>query len=208
MRNVSVRMATSSMSLNILYFMTDTSRGDTRCPSRKEARASARKRRSATTGIRGSREDRPRPEGLGDDRLRLEARKRRRVFDQAQHDADRQSLERRLETAAALRRRRRRTTAPADRSSKRKAAARAAFLFCRRVGEDHVGMADALPRRGEQAPASACGDFRKSSKASSARKPNIVLLPLRAIFASSSMTWCMRLRLVVANSTRRLSTPR
>ena len=59
------------------------------------------KRRSATTGIRRAREDRPRPEGMGDDRLRLEARKRRRVFDQAQHDADRQSLERRLETAAA-----------------------------------------------------------------------------------------------------------
>ena len=76
-----------------------------------------------------------------------------------------------------------------------------------RLGEDHVGMSDALPGSGDQRPVG-IGDFRKSSKVSSARKPNIVLLPLRAIEASSSMTLCMRLRLVVAKRTRRLSTPR
>ena len=64
--------------------------------------------RTAAAGFRGAREDRAWSQGMGDDRLRLEARTRRRVFDQAQHDADRQSLERRVETAAALRRRRRR----------------------------------------------------------------------------------------------------
>ena len=68
--------------------------------------ATAGERRYAP--IRRAREDWPRPEGMGDDRLRLASRARRKVFDQAQHDADPQSLERRLETAAAERRRRRR----------------------------------------------------------------------------------------------------
>src|SRR5271155_2246754 len=104
----SVAMSISSMSLNVLYFMTDTSRGDPDVRHGKKLAATAGERRRAPTRIRRAREDRPRPEGMGDDRLRLAARARRRVFDQAQYDADRQSLERRLKTAAAVRRRRRR----------------------------------------------------------------------------------------------------
>src|ERR1700677_3986801 len=88
--------------------MTDTSRGDPDVRHRKKLAATAGERRRAPTRIRRAREDRPRPEGMGDDRLRLAARARRRVFDQAQHDADRQPLERRAEAAAAVRRGRRR----------------------------------------------------------------------------------------------------
>src|ERR1700735_3224621 len=100
--------------------MTDTSRGDPDVRDGKKLAATAGERRFAPTGIRRAREDRPRPEGMGDDRLRLAARARRRVFDQAQHDADRQSLERRLETAAAIRRRRRRRRAEIPKQEKTK----------------------------------------------------------------------------------------
>src|ERR1039458_5993180 len=72
----------------------------------RESTATAAKRRRAATGFRGSREDRAGPKGVGDDRLRLETRERRRVLDQAQHHANRQSLERRVETLAAPGRRR------------------------------------------------------------------------------------------------------
>src|SRR5277367_2043111 len=100
--------------------MTDTSRGDPDVRHGKKLAAAAGERRHAPTRIRGSREDWARPKGMGDDRLCLAARARRRVFDQAQHDADRQSLERRLETAAAVRRRRRRRRAEIAKQEKTK----------------------------------------------------------------------------------------
>src|SRR5277367_4395655 len=98
----SVATSTSSMSLNVLYFMTDTSRGDPDVRHGKKLAATAGERRPTAARVCRASEDWPRPEGMGDDRLRLAARTRRRVFDQAQHDADRQSLERRAEAIAAV----------------------------------------------------------------------------------------------------------